>query len=370
MQLAEFSERLGATNPSAYEKPGSNPLLATVDRWASAAGCRLVIGLAPQSAAGRFNTVSPAGSGFGPLLAGCRRQVGLNQSDVAARMGVNRAAVSALELPGSNPTVKSLRRWAEALQVRVTFTFVHVETGTQVDWACGAGPGDTTNEAGVRAEWLGGVTVPSLDQDFDTLCVVFSGGEPAGNAAADAAGRMLLVAQRIATDGADWPRRTVLRQALLYLMVGACLPADLEKITPWLAVAPPTRPVADPMVLLPSLMRRVPGFIAHHTAPLPPAAAGQAARLVRRQEQRSRARFKAAVASAERVAPGFTDWITAGMPPVAHAVTAAIEAPPAPPPPPPGSTPDTPAPATEGTPMTDSPTPGSRPRKQPVRAAR
>ncbi|MGH9379716.1 MAG: helix-turn-helix domain-containing protein [Thermoanaerobaculia bacterium] len=53
---------------------------------------------------------SPAGY----LLRDAREQAGLTQAELAARLGKSQQAVAQAERRDSNPTVRFLRRWAEA----------------------------------------------------------------------------------------------------------------------------------------------------------------------------------------------------------------------------------------------------------------
>ena len=52
-----------------------------------------------------------------------RTAAGLTQAELAARMGVDRAYVSALELGARNPTVVTLWHVAQALEVRIGLLF-------------------------------------------------------------------------------------------------------------------------------------------------------------------------------------------------------------------------------------------------------
>jgi transcriptional regulator with XRE-family HTH domain len=52
-----------------------------------------------------------------------RTAAGLTQAELAVRMGVDRAYVSALELGARNPTVVTLWHVAQALEVRIVLLF-------------------------------------------------------------------------------------------------------------------------------------------------------------------------------------------------------------------------------------------------------
>lgn len=55
-----------------------------------------------------------------------RRDRGLTQADVAARMGISQGAVARIESGGRNPHLSTLRRYAHAVRARVTHTVTPV----------------------------------------------------------------------------------------------------------------------------------------------------------------------------------------------------------------------------------------------------
>lgn len=55
-------------------------------------------------------------------LVAWRVKRGLQQKDVAARMGVSQAAISQFESLNGNPTFQTVRRYANAVGVRISHT--------------------------------------------------------------------------------------------------------------------------------------------------------------------------------------------------------------------------------------------------------
>lgn len=81
---------------------------------------------------------------LGDRLAKARRHVGLEQAEMAKRLGVSRALVSKWERDGTEPSVTQARRWAEecgiTMEELLTFGYkpdfgVVAETAGQMEFA-------------------------------------------------------------------------------------------------------------------------------------------------------------------------------------------------------------------------------------------
>lgn len=69
-----------------------------------------------------FERVARSGDEVIRRLAGIRREQGLSQTQVAARMGTSQSAVARLESGQADARLSTLRRYAAALDVQLGFT--------------------------------------------------------------------------------------------------------------------------------------------------------------------------------------------------------------------------------------------------------